>query len=109
MLSNTAPLVANDVWIVNVRRFETFKSKFRRAKNNASIKAAWILVAKGLSQQFNTPVSSDQCRSKVSHCYCELFVGCLLNVLNVYVVFCIDQASEKNLERLQARPSADGQ
>ncbi|KAE9165568.1 hypothetical protein PF004_g29455 [Phytophthora fragariae] len=46
-------------------RFATFCAKFQSARNNAMIRAAWLLLAGELSKEYEVIISSEQCNNKI--------------------------------------------
>ncbi|KAE8972516.1 hypothetical protein PR003_g27664 [Phytophthora rubi] len=46
-------------------RFATFCAKFQSARNNAMIRAAWLLLAGELSKEYEVIISSEQCKNKI--------------------------------------------
>ncbi|OWY90908.1 hypothetical protein PHMEG_00040737, partial [Phytophthora megakarya] len=46
-------------------RYETHADRFSYAKNNAALKAAWLLLATELSDNQEMPISSEQCKNKL--------------------------------------------
>lgn len=46
-------------------RYDTYAERFGKAKNNAAIREAWLLVATELSERQSTPISSEQCKNKL--------------------------------------------
>ncbi|KAG2761578.1 hypothetical protein PC129_g20908 [Phytophthora cactorum] len=46
-------------------RYETYSSKFLSARNNAMIRAVWLLLAGDLSKEHEVLISSDQCKNKI--------------------------------------------
>ncbi|KAL4155702.1 hypothetical protein PRNP1_007807 [Phytophthora ramorum] len=46
-------------------RYETFLAKFQSARNNAMIRAAWLMLAGELSKEHEVLISSEQCKNKI--------------------------------------------
>ncbi|KAE8969884.1 hypothetical protein PF010_g27015, partial [Phytophthora fragariae] len=46
-------------------RFATFCAKFQSARNNAMIRAAWLLLAGEISKEYEVIISSEQCKNKI--------------------------------------------